>query len=163
MKFNLQSVLIFYFFNFKKCPENDKEPEVIKMMGWKVPTYVVEPEESHVLYKFISLPTPEFKSLKLIVSHIKLKKYRFPGQYEDASEIGSNHMQRFEDKRDTLYYTEPNFKKWVDDSTLRCGIFGFCLISFPQNEKKNYTYKLRQVSLSRFVYFLREVCLLFNF
>ena len=89
------------------------------MMGWKVPTYVVEPEESYVLYKFISFPTPEFKSLKLIVSHIKLKKYRFPGQFEDASEIGSNHMQRFEDKRDTLYYTEPNFKKWVDDSTLR--------------------------------------------
>ena len=40
-----------YFFNFKKCPENDKEPEVIKMMGWKVPTYVIEPEESYVLYK----------------------------------------------------------------------------------------------------------------
>ena len=89
------------------------------MMGWKVPTYVVEPEESFVLYKFISFPTPEFKSLKLIVSHIKLKKYRFPGQFEDASEIGSNHMQRFEDKRDTFYYTKPNFKKWVDDSTLR--------------------------------------------
>ena len=88
-------------------------------MGWKVPTYVVEPEESYVLYKFISFPTPKFKSLKLIVSHIKLKKYRFPGQFEDSSEIGSNHMQRFEDKRDTFYYTKPNFKKWVDDSTLR--------------------------------------------
>ena len=62
------------------------------MMGWKVPTYVVEPEESYVLYNFISFPTPEFKSLKLMVSHIKLKKYRFPGQYEDASEIGSNHI-----------------------------------------------------------------------
>ena len=89
------------------------------MMGWKVPTYVVEPEESYVLYNFISFPTPEFKSLKLMVSHIKLKKYRFPGQYEDASQIGSNHMQRLEDKRDILYYTKPNFKKWVDDSTLR--------------------------------------------
>ena len=89
------------------------------MMGWKVPTYVVEPEESLVLYKFISFPTPEFKSLKLTVSHIKLKKYRFPGQYEEPSEIGSNHMQRLEDKRDILYYTKPNFKKWVDDSTLR--------------------------------------------
>ena len=28
-------------------------------------------------------------------------------------------MQRLEDKRDTFYYTKPNFKKWVDDSTLR--------------------------------------------
>ena len=36
-----------------------------------------------------------------------------------AFEIGSNHMQRLEDKRDTFYYTKPNFKKWVDDSTLR--------------------------------------------
>ena len=89
------------------------------MVGWKVPTYVVEPEESYVLYNFISFPTPEFKSLKLIVSHTKLKKYRFPGQYEGASGIGSNHMQRLEDKRDTFYYTKPNFKKWVDDSTLR--------------------------------------------
>ena len=51
------------------------------MMGWKVPTYVVEPEESYVLYKFISFPTPEFKSLKLIVSHIKLKKYRHSSIY----------------------------------------------------------------------------------
>ena len=106
------------------------------MMGWKVPTYVVEPEENYFLYTFISWPTPEFKSFKLIVSHIKLKKYRFPGQFEDASEIGSNHMQRLEDKRDTFYYTKPNFKKWVDDSTLRYGIFGFCLLSFPQNERK---------------------------
>ena len=81
--FNLKKNKLYlfnFFFNFKKCPENDEEPEIIKMVGWKVPTYVVEPEESHVLYKFISLPTPEFKSLKLIVSHTKLKKYRFPGQ-----------------------------------------------------------------------------------
>ena len=35
---------------------------------------------------------------------------------------------------------------------LRCGIFGFCLLSFPQNERK--IYKLRQLSLSQFVYFL---------
>ena len=28
-------------------------------------------------------------------------------------------MQRLEEKRDTFYYTKPNFKKWVDDSTLR--------------------------------------------
>ena len=34
----------------------------------------------------------------------------------------------------------------------RCGIFGFCLLSFPQNERK--VYKLRQFSLSQFVYFL---------
>ena len=37
----------------------------------------------------------------------------------------------------------------------------FCLLSFPQNERK--IYKLRQLSLSQFVYFLRDVCLLFNF
>ena len=43
----------------------------------------------------------------------------------------------------------------------RCGIFSFCLLSFPQNERK--IYKLSQLSLSQFVYFLREVCLLFNF
>ena len=46
-------------------------------------------------------------------------------------------------------------------AVLRCGIFGFCLVSFPQNERKEY--KLRQLSLSQFVYFLREMCLLFNF
>ena len=36
--------------------------------------------------------------------------------------------------------------------SLECGIFGFCLLSFPQNERK--IYKLRQLSLSQFVYFL---------
>ena len=35
---------------------------------------------------------------------------------------------------------------------LRCGIFGFCLLSLPQNERK--IYKLRQLSLSQFEYFL---------
>jgi hypothetical protein len=115
----LISIYSTYLFNFKKCPENDEEPEVIKIMGWKVPTYVVEPEESYVLNEFISFPTPKLKSLKLIVSHNRLKKYRFPGRFEDASEIGSNHMQRLEDKRDTFYYTKPTFKKWVDDSILR--------------------------------------------
>ena len=30
--------------------------------------------------------------------------------------------------------------------------FGFCLLSFPQNERK--IHKLRQFSLSQFVYFL---------
>ena len=45
--------------------------------------------------------------------------------------------------------------------TLRCGLFFVCLLSFPQNERK--IYKLRQLSLSQFVYFLRKVCLLFNY
>ena len=35
---------------------------------------------------------------------------------------------------------------------LGCGIFDFCLLSFPQNERK--IYKLRQLSLFQFVYFL---------
>ena len=48
-----------------------------------------------------------------------------------------------------------------DDSSLGCGIFGVCLFLFRQNERK--ICKLRQFSLSQFVYFLREVCLLFNF
>ena len=43
----------------------------------------------------------------------------------------------------------------------RCEIFNFCRLSFPQNERKMY--KLRKLSLSQFVYFLREECLLFNF
>ena len=37
------------------------------------------------------------------------------------------------------------------DSDLRCEISGFCLLSFPQNERTLY------------VYILREVCLFFNF
>ena len=44
--------------------------------------------------------------------------------------------------------------------SLRCEIFGF-VSSFPQNKRK--IYKLRQLSLSDFVYFLREACLLFIF
>ena len=39
---------------------------------------------------------------------------------------------------------------------LRCGIFGFCHLLFPQNKRKMY--KLRQLGLSQFVYFLRGVC-----
>ena len=49
----------------------------------------------------------------------------------------------------------------LSESTLGCGIFVFCLLLFPQNERK--IYKLRQLSLFQFVYFLREVCLVFNF
>ena len=44
--------------------------------------------------------------------------------------------------------------------SLRCEIFGF-VSSFPQNKRK--IYKLRQLSLSDFVYFWREACLLFIF
>ena len=36
--------------------------------------------------------------------------------------------------------------------TFWCEIFGLCLLSFTQNERK--IYKLRQLSLSQFVYFL---------
>ena len=39
--------------------------------------------------------------------------------------------------------------------SLRCEIFGFFLLSFPQNERKC-------ISFAQFVYFLREVWLLFN-
>ena len=35
-------------------------------------------------------------------------------------------------------------------SPVRCGIFVFCLLSFPQNERK--IYKLRQLSLYQFLY-----------
>ena len=35
---------------------------------------------------------------------------------------------------------------------LGCGIFGFCLLSFPQKERK--IYKLRELTMSQFVYFL---------
>ena len=35
----------------------------------------------------------------------------------------------------------------------RCGLFGCCLLSFPQNERN--IYKLRQLSLSQFVHFFR--------
>ena len=37
-------------------------------------------------------------------------------------------------------------------ASLRCGIFGFCLLSFPQKESK--IYKLRQLCFSQFVHFL---------
>ena len=37
---------------------------------------------------------------------------------------------------------------------LRCEIFGFCLLSFCQNER---------IQLSQFLDFLRKVCLFFNF
>ena len=37
----------------------------------------------------------------------------------------------------------------------------FFLLSFPQNERKIYSFC--SVSFAQFVYFLREVCLLFNF
>ena len=49
---------------------------------------------------------------------------------------------------------------WDINLPLWCGIFIFCLLSFPQNKRK--IYKLRQLRLSQFVNFLREVCLLFN-
>ena len=50
---------------------------------------------------------------------------------------------------------------YKNGKSIGCGIFGFCLLSFPQNESK--IYKLRQLSLSQFVCFLMEVCFLFNF
>jgi hypothetical protein len=44
---------------------------------------------------------------------------------------------------------------------VRCEIFGFFVLSFPQNERK--IYQFCSVSFSQLVYFLREVQLLFNF
>ena len=46
---------------------------------------------------------------------------------------------------------------------LRCGIFGFCFLSFTQNERKMY--KLRQLSLSQFfklVFLSTEPCTLIS-
>ena len=43
----------------------------------------------------------------------------------------------------------------------RCGIFGFCLLSFPQNERK--IYKLSQLSLSQFVHFFEGSVFTFHF
>ena len=45
----------------------------------------------------------------------------------------------------------PNNVVKVQVPPQRCGIFGFCLLSFPQNERK--IYKLRQLSFSQFVVF----------
>ena len=41
---------------------------------------------------------------------------------------------------------------YIYQDPVRCGIFVFCLLSFPQNERK--IYKLRQLSLPQFVYFM---------
>ena len=46
---------------------------------------------------------------------------------------------------------------FLPEHLLRCGTFGFCLLSVPQNERK--IYKLRQTKMSQLVYFslvLRE-------
>ena len=51
-------------------------------------------------------------------------------------------------------------KRTLTNQLLRCEIFGFFLLLFPQNERK--IYKFCSVSFAQFVYFLREVCLLFN-
>ena len=50
---------------------------------------------------------------------------------------------------------EPNGHKF------RGGIFGFCLLSFPQNGRK--IYRLRPLSLSKFVYFLTREPSMFAF
>ena len=42
-----------------------------------------------------------------------------------------------------------------------CGIFGFCLLSFPQNERK--IYKLRRLRLSQFVFFFEGIVFTFQF
>ena len=70
-----------------------------------MPVYVVEPEESLTLEVFLSSAhvlnheKPRVNSLKLIVSHSRLKKFRFPGPFESPSTLGSNHLQRYEDKK----------------------------------------------------------------
>ena len=75
--------------------------------------YVVEPDDGGNLLEFLNCPKTwqKFKSLKLVVSHQRLKKFRFPGPFEDPKTIGSDHFLRLEDKKDTLYYTKPNLKR----------------------------------------------------
>ena len=53
-----------------------------------------------------------------------------------------------------------NFRDWSQCFS-RCEIFGFFLLSFPQNERKCISFA--QLVLLCWVYFLWEVCLLFNF
>ena len=74
------------------------------------------------------------------------------------------------DNNETEYVTIPTNKNFSFASSngngslvggARWGIFGFCLLLFRQNERK--IYKVSQLNLSQFVYFLREVCSLFNF
>ena len=50
---------------------------------------------------------------------------------------------------------------FADSKTVGCGIFRFCLLLFPQNERN--IYKLRQPSLSHFVYFLSTEPSMFTF
>ena len=50
-----------------------------------------------------------------------------------------------------------SFQKTNGVNGVRWRIFVFCLLSFPQNKRK--IYKLRQLSLSQFLYFLRDLCL----
>ena len=50
---------------------------------------------------------------------------------------------------------EKNCTKNFKINSPRCGIFGFCLLSFPQNERK--LYKIRQLSLCQFVYFWAQL------
>ena len=47
------------------------------------------------------------------------------------------------------------------DTDYGAEIFGFFLLSYPQNERN--VYQFYSVSFAQFVYFLSEVCLLFNF
>ena len=84
---------------------------IVAAEGWEMPVYVVEPDDNDVLLVFLSWPKIKFKSLKLIISHQRLKKFRFPGPFEDPKTIGSDHFLRLEDKKDTLYYTKPNLKR----------------------------------------------------
>ena len=131
-----------------------------KMAQEKMAPEEMTPEEMTLDERFFEIPAtdpemaPKEMTLKEIAPEMVFGSESMPkGSKERMSET---------DLLAQLYITggESNLLSQLL-SSLRCGIFGFCLPSFAQSERK--IYKLRQLSLSQFVYFLRKVCLLFNF
>ena len=100
-------------------------------------------------------------------SQQKMRKFRcfkFPSQ--DLFEYlvwGSNHNSYilFLKVRESFFEEVIAKLDYSALSNLRCEISGVFLLSFPQNERKIYWFC--SVSFAQFVYFLRKVCLLFNF
>ena len=107
--------------------------------------------------------TLTFFTAKVYLQKGKFRKWHWlnsskPGFFfcSETISLNWNPKIRFSQKNLGLKQTNRRLKSWIDN-LLWCGIFGFCLLSFPQNERK--IYKLKQLSC----FSLYILCLIFNF
>merc|ERR1712156_198393 len=94
-----------------------QESNILKLVPeWNVPVYVKNAENKEVLENFVkfgSFPkAKEESSLDEVIEKTHKRRFKFPGFTE---RLGSNHLERQDERSDSIFYETPRFVTHIDD------------------------------------------------